>query len=132
MSLPSGYHRDLQLTKAPLIRAAKVTLGALDHIPSFIETCTLHPDRMNSAIDGAMLATDRAVELSTAGLPFRDAYRQAAAEIGEETCEHDPSRSIDARISLGGCANLGLDLIAERLDRFCGALAVEDQSVFSI
>ncbi|USN99412.1 MAG: argininosuccinate lyase [Phycisphaeraceae bacterium] len=115
VSLPSGYHRDLQLTKPPLIRVVKVTLEALWHIPRLIETCTLHPERMKAAIDRAMLATDRAVELSTGGLPFRDAYRQAAAEIGDATEIADAGASIDARVSLGGCANLGLDQIEARL-----------------
>ncbi|MBZ0171074.1 MAG: argininosuccinate lyase, partial [Phycisphaerales bacterium] len=117
VSLPSGYHRDLQLTKPALLRAASVTLGALEHVPSIIETCTFHTDRMESAIDHAMFATDRAVELSAGGLPFRDAYRQAASEIGGHAGVPDPAASIDARVSLGGCANLGLDLIAGRLEQ---------------
>ncbi len=115
VALPSGYHRDLQCTKAPLIRAAGVTLEALRHVPPLIETCTLHTGRMKDAIDRAMLATDRAVRLSTEGVPFRDAYRRAAEEIGDATGTADASGSIDARVSLGGCANLGLDLIEDRL-----------------
>lgn len=115
VGLPSGYHRDLQLTKPPLIRAAKVSLEALGHVPALIETCTLHTERMAAAIDRAMLATDRAVELSTEGLPFRDAYRRAAAEIGEGSERADAGPSIGARVSLGGCADLGLDQIEARL-----------------
>jgi len=126
LSLPSGYHRDLQLTKAPLIRAVRTSLAALGHIPGVISSCTLHTGRMRAAVDAAMLATDRAVELADSGLPFREAYRRVAAELGHNSGADSDlgdrlDASIAARVSLGGCANPGLDLIAARLGVAGGA-----------
>jgi argininosuccinate lyase len=115
LSLPSGYHRDLQLTKPALIRATRVTLDAVALIPDVLRRTEFKLDRMKAAIDSAMMATDKAVELAAAGMSFRDAYRQvgdALSELGQA----DPDTSLDARVSLGGCANLGLDVIAARID----------------
>ncbi len=116
VSLPSGYHRDLQVTKPPLIRAVKTATEAIGHVPGVIGSMTLHTERMSAAIDGPMLATDRAVELAASGVPFRDAYKRAAGEIeGLPSGPVDAGASVAGRVSLGGCGNLGLDRIAERI-----------------
>lgn len=116
MSLPSGYQRDMQLTKGALIRSVKVTLEALSHLPRILEKMVLHTDRMRNAIEPAMLATDRAVELACSGLPFRDAYVQAASEIDSSELDEDAiARSIMQRSSPGSCGDLMLDRIANKL-----------------
>ena len=116
MSLPSGYHRDLQITKPALVRAVKVSLEALSHIPRLIGTATLHTGRMNDAMDPAMFATDHAVKLAADGLPFRDAYVRAAEAIaGMDPAACDADASVRARVSPGGCGDLMLDAIEARL-----------------
>ncbi len=115
LSLPSGYHRDLQLTKPPLIRAARVTLDAVGLVPAVLRGTEFRLDRMRAAIDGAMMATDRAVELAAAGASFREAYRRVGDSLADLT-DADPGPSLAARVSLGGCANLGLDRIAARIE----------------
>lgn len=118
VSLPSGYHRDLQVTKGPLVRAVKTATEAIGHVPGVIGSVTLHTDRMAAAIDGAMLATDRAVELAASGVPFRDAYRRAAVEIADMPLGPvDAGASLSGRVSLGGCGDLGLDRIGDRIGR---------------
>lgn len=117
MSLPSGYQRDMQITKPALIRAVNVTREALAHIPSLITTATYHTDRMRAAIEPSMLATDRAVQLAKEGLPFRDAYQQAASEIDTLDLTDDTiDASIRDRRSPGACGNLMLDVLESRLD----------------
>ena len=119
MSLPSGYQRDLQLTKGCLVRSIKITLGALSHIPTMLESMTLHTDRMRAAIEPAMFATDHAVRLAQSGVPFRDAYVQAAQAIGEQTVDDNAiDASLRDRCSPGACGDLMLDAIAARLDQF--------------
>ncbi len=115
LSLPSGYHRDLQLTKAPLVRATRVTLDAVALVPGVIRRTEFDLARMRNAIEPAMMATDRAVELAAGGLPFREAYRQVGDTL-EQLADADAASSLAARVSLGGCANLGLDAIAARID----------------
>jgi argininosuccinate lyase len=114
LSLPSGYHRDLQATKAPVLRAFTRGLAGLALVPALVRTLELDRDRMRAAIDHELYATDRAVELARAGVPFRDAYRQAAASM-HDLKDRSPEDSLRARTSLGGPGNLGLDRLKARL-----------------
>ncbi len=60
-----------------------------------------------------MYATDLAVDLARQGVPFRDAYKQAAdpALWGQG----DPQRSLAARVSPGAAADPRLHVLRERL-----------------
>lgn len=75
---PLGYHRDMQAGKGPVLRAFAHGLDALAIAARVFEAVAWKPERMRAAIDAGMYATDRAIELAAAGVPFREAYRQAA------------------------------------------------------
>ena len=113
LSLPSGYQRDLQGTKGPLIHNMEKGLKALRLIPGLIDELQWNEDIMRQSISSDMYATDRAVELTTAGIPFRDAYRQVGDEL-DQLEKRDPQQSITERVSMGGPGNLGLELLEAR------------------
>ncbi|WP_376691925.1 argininosuccinate lyase [Wenzhouxiangella sp. EGI_FJ10409] len=114
LSLPSGYQRDLQDTKPPLIRAFQRGLAGLELVPGLLGSVTWNENRMREAIAPALHATDRANELVGQGRPFREAYRVAAAEL-DELADREPEASLQARVSPGGCANLLLERLRDRL-----------------
>lgn len=116
LSLPSGYQRDLQDTKGPLLRGFSRALAGLSLVPSLLQGLDWKRDRMRAAVAPAMHATDRANELVATGMSFRAAYRQVAEEM-DGLAARDPVDSLRARISFGGCARLGLGRIRQRLDR---------------
>jgi len=116
LSLPSGYQRDLQDTKPPLLRAFGRGLDGLALVPALLAGLEWDRDRMARAITPAMHATDRANELVREGASFRDAYRQVGDSL-EQLAARAPGDSLAARHSLGGCANLGLDRIEQRLEK---------------
>ncbi|RZA27778.1 MAG: argininosuccinate lyase, partial [Lysobacteraceae bacterium] len=66
------------------------------------------------AIDSGMYATDVAVEAAVAGVPFREAYRAAAASAGEAGAGRSPESSLAARTSPGAAADLRLDDLRSR------------------
>lgn len=80
IQLPSGYQRDLQMTKAPLIRGVSATTEALRQLPPLLGNLSLDLPKMAAAIDAPMQMTARALELAAKGMPFRDAYRQIAKQ----------------------------------------------------
>ena len=114
LSLPSGYQRDLQLTKAPLLRGMRAALQALRLVPALIEGMTFNEVRMRDAISREMYATDLTLERAAAGVPFRSAYRQAKTDPGESAAP-DPVASIAKRVSPGACGDLQLERIRSRL-----------------
>lgn len=114
LSLPSGYQRDLQDTKPPLIRAFERGLAGLELVPGLLESVTWNETRMRQAVAPALHATDRANELVGQGQSFREAYRVAATEL-DDLAGRTPEASLQARVSPGACANLLLDRLKERL-----------------
>ncbi|MEM9692958.1 MAG: argininosuccinate lyase [Myxococcota bacterium] len=114
VALPSGYHRDAQLSKAPTFRALDETLATLRLLPRLVGGMTLHRDRMRAAIDPSSFATDRAVELTAAGTPVRDAYRQVAQELSALP-PGDPEASLRERTSPGGPGALATEALRARL-----------------
>ncbi|HEX2595287.1 MAG TPA: argininosuccinate lyase [Luteimonas sp.] len=113
LSLPSGYHRDLQVSKGALFHGFGKGLAALALVPELIRELTWKPERMRAALDRSMYATDLALDLARQGMPFRDAYRQASepARWGEG----DPQASLDARISPGASGDPRLECLRIRL-----------------
>ena len=78
--LPSGYHRDLQLLKAPLFRGIDVCAQVLSILPPALEGLRFCPE--NIRLEPDIAAAARANELAVRErLPFRDAYRKVADEI---------------------------------------------------
>jgi argininosuccinate lyase len=115
LSLSSGYHRDMQGTKGPLVRGMVSGLAALRLVSPLVRELAFVPERMAAAISPDMYATDRAIELTASGMPFREAYRKVGMELDQLEAQ-SPAASLAARTSLGGCANLGLDRLRARLD----------------
>jgi argininosuccinate lyase len=79
--LPSGYHRDLQLTKGPMIDAADQIAAMLPIMQRVIHALTIHRDRLAAAMRPELFATHAALQLVRSGVPFRRAYRQVADSL---------------------------------------------------
>ena len=113
-SLPSGYHRDLQFTKAPLIRGMKGALQAMAIVPGLIRSIRFDKKKMADAITSEMHATDVAVQYAVDGEPFRSAYRKVKAELGSLR-DRSPGDSLNMRVSAGASGDLRLQEIRQRL-----------------
>jgi len=115
LSLPSGYQRDLQDTKPPVIRGFARGLEGLALVPALLAGLEWDRDAMHAAIGPALHATDRVNQRVAEGMSFRDAYRVVGERL-DELEARAPEASIADRVSPGGCANLQLDRIEARLD----------------
>ena len=114
LSLPSGYHRDLQASKGAIFHGFGRGLAALELLPDLLANLEWRQDRMRAAMDSGMYATDVAVEQAAAGVPFRDAYRAAAASANQAGEGRTPESSLAARVSPGAAADLRLDELRAR------------------
>ena len=113
LSLPSGYHRDLQFSKGAIFHAFGRGLGALGLLPDLLRNLEWKPEAMRAALEPSMYATDLAIDMAREGVPFRDAYRQAADPTRWN--EGDADASLAARVSPGAAGNLRLEILRERL-----------------
>jgi argininosuccinate lyase len=77
--LSSGYHRDLQLIKAPLFRAIDLCLETLDILAPALKQVQFRKENieMDPSINAAAEANELVVK---EGIPFREAYKK----VGEK------------------------------------------------
>ncbi|GAA0719745.1 argininosuccinate lyase [Dokdonella soli] len=115
LSLPSGYQRDLQFSKGSLFHGFTHGLAALELLPDLLARFEWNAPAMRAAIEPAMYATDVAIEQAAAGVPFREAYRQAAETAASAGQGRTPESSLAARVSPGAAADLRLDELRARL-----------------
>jgi argininosuccinate lyase len=108
--LTSGYHRDFQLLKEPLIRGLGRTLELFGIAGLVIPRLEVDPVRARKAVGGDLLATDEVLRRVEAGTPFRRAYRDVAAALGrgDPIPVPSPARVMARRQGQGGLGNLGL------------------------
>ena len=115
LALPSGYQRDLQNTKAPLLNGVNSSLQCLSLVPELLKSIVINKEQCELAVDESMFATDKAVELVIKdGFAFRDAYRHIKDNY-DELKKRVPSESIAARKSAGACGSILLNEIENRL-----------------
>ena len=114
LSLPSGYHRDLQVTKGALFHGFGKGLQALALLPDLLRRMQWREDALRAARDPAMYATDLAVDLARDGVPFREAYRQAADPARWRG--GSPAASLAARVSPGAAGEPRLGDLRARLE----------------
>ena len=127
--LPSGYHRDLQLTKGPTIDAVDQIAAILAIIERVVQTFAIHGDRLAVAMRPELFATHAALQLARNGTPFREAYRQVADSL--RSCDFHAPRVVRVVASTGDAtrharSDGGRRRTAGRIDR---DLSVSDSSL---
>ena len=76
---------------------------------------------MRAAIEPSMYATDLAVDLARQGLPFRDAYREAADPA--RWAAGDAAQSLAARVSPGAAGDALTNVLSARIAALDAELA---------
>jgi len=79
-NLISGYHRDLQLTKEPVMEGIQITMDSLAVTARVFEEVEVNEDRCGESMTDELFATERVYQLVEQGVPFREAYRRIAGE----------------------------------------------------
>ena len=112
--LPSSYHRDVQLLKAPLFAAAAGAAATLDATARVVRALTPVPERAQAACTDELYAAAAAYALVVdEGLPFRDAYAAVGAQVTAGTFEAPRGRS--AGVHVGSLGRLELSSLRDEL-----------------
>jgi argininosuccinate lyase len=95
--LASGYNRDQQEDRLPLLEAGPLARGCARVVSLAIEHVEFDGQRGKRALDeGFTQATDLAEALVRRGIPFREAYKAVGALVALAVREGIPLRGIDA------------------------------------
>ncbi len=73
-NLMSGYNRDYQLLKEPLIEALDTTLGSLEVMAVVVENLVPSEQKMKEACSEDIYLTEECYKAVARGVPFREAY----------------------------------------------------------
>ncbi len=84
--LTSGYHRDFQMFKKPLINAFSSILKAVEVMIMAVPALRLNEERLKQAVaDERLYATQKATEMALKDkIPYRRAYFKVKEELGEK------------------------------------------------
>jgi argininosuccinate lyase len=74
-NLISGYHRDLQFTKEPLMRGLKTCHDVLEVAKVTLGGLKPDPEMLQKSMTAELLSVQKVMDLVHSGMPFRDAYR---------------------------------------------------------
>jgi len=113
ISLPSGYHRDLQLTKRSLVSSFDISLKSLSILPKLIKSIKVNKKNSLEYIDNEMKMTDKVYALVNEGTPFRDAYNQ----VKNSNDLSQFSETTRSNYSEGSPGNLKLNVLEKRLSK---------------
>ena len=118
-NLPSGYHRDLQLTKEAVMRALLAARDLTEAMAHVLDGVSFDDNRLKAATSKDLLATARALQLVQDGVPFREAYVRAASEV--DKLEAPDADAVLATYTVEGYPGRSRpDLILKRLEALAG------------
>ena len=113
-NLPSGYHRDLQLAKGPIIDAVQELKACMDILLFSLPQLEVTQDITDQKKYDYLFSVDTLNTEVIAGKPFRDAYRELGQAI--EKGDFLPNRTVNHN-HLGSIGNLGLEKIRQKMER---------------
>ena len=107
--LPSGYNRDFQDTKEPMMEGFKTTLELIRITKVMIDGLSVHEDALKKGCVSELYATDRVMEKVMSGGNFRDSYLSIGLDLESVERDTDPVESLKRRTSTGTTGNLNIE-----------------------
>ena len=104
-NLPSGYHREMQLTKEILFPALDEISNCLDITHFMLENISVNPDILQDSRYRYLFSVERVNELVLQGVPFREAYKQVGKEIADGTYQPNTQVNHTHEGSIGNLCN---------------------------
>jgi argininosuccinate lyase len=112
-NLPSGYHRELQLTKGPIIDAVQDIKSCLEILIFSLPNIQVRKNITDEKKYDYIFSVDTLNQEVLDGKPFRDAYRELGDAI--EKNDFKPNRNVK-HSHIGSIHNLGLESIRKKMD----------------
>lgn len=128
-NLPSGYFRDMQLTKEIYVPAFKKITDVVRMAKAGIEQMWINRDILSNDIYKYLFTVEDVNDAVANGVPFRDAYREVGMRVQNGIYEHD-GRELH-HTHEGSIGNLCLENIRAKFERniidYASALKAEEE-----
>ena len=111
-NLPSGYHRDLQLTKAPILNAIEELKNCLELFQYSLQQIEVKADLVKSEKYDTLFTVDTLNEWVKSGMPFRTAYQKMGEQVADGS--YQANRELK-HTHLGSIGNLAITEIRKKM-----------------
>ncbi len=118
-NLPSGYHRDLQLTKEILFPAIEELKACIQMTVLMLSHVSIKDHILDDEKYKYLFSVEAVNELVNKGVSFRDAYRQIGNDIENGAFNFDYKKKLH-HTHEGSIGNLCNDKIVEAMDKVLG------------
>lgn len=115
-NMPSGYHRDVQLTKEILFPAIESLKQCLQVQIAVLPQMSVKADILSQEKYKYIFSVEAVNELVKKGIPFRDAYKQVGNDIEAGTFSFDANTKLN-HTHEGSIGNLCNDKIVEEMKK---------------
>jgi argininosuccinate lyase len=114
-NLPSGYHRDMQLTKEILFPALEDLKSCIGMTILMLSHIQVKKDILQDEKYKYLFSVEAVNELVNQGIPFREAYQMIGNQIQSGQFSFDQSKSLN-HTHEGSLGNLNLSEIRKEMD----------------
>ena len=114
-NLPSGYHREVQLTKAPLIESINEIKSCLKIFNHSIKKIIINKNIIDNPKYDYLFTVDSLNNWVMQGIPFRDAYKKMKLEIKNKN--YIPNKKLK-HTHIGSIGNLNLNDIKMKMKKY--------------
>ena len=113
-NLPSGYHREMQLAKGPIIEAIEDLKACLDLFTFSLKEIQVRENILEDPKYQYVFSVDTLNEWVKGGMPFRDAYKKMGEAIASG--DYQPHKNL-SHTHLGSIGNLALEAIRSKMEK---------------
>jgi argininosuccinate lyase len=113
-NLPSGYHRDMQLTKEILFPAINELMSCIDAMKLMLTSISVKENILQDEKYKYLFSVEAVNELVNMGIPFRDAYAQIGNQINKGEFNYDTTKPLK-HTHEGSISNLCNDKIKDEM-----------------
>ena len=114
-NLPSGYHREMQLTKAPLIESINEIKSCLKIFNHSIKKIIINKNIIDNPKYDYLFTVDSLNKWVMQGIPFRDAYKKMKLEIKNKN--YIPNKKLK-HTHIGSIGSLNLNDIKMKMKKY--------------
>lgn len=113
-NLPSGYHREMQLAKGPVIEAIEELKSCLDMFTFSLKEIQIRKDILEDPKYRYVFSVDTLNEWVKEGTPFRDAYKKMGEAIANG--DYQAHKNL-THTHIGSLGNLSLEAIQSKMEK---------------
>lgn len=122
-NLPSGYHREMQLTKEIIFPAIETLKSCLQMMQLMLKAITVNQDVLKDKKYTYLFSVEKVNELVNEGLSFRDAYVKVGNMINEGNFQFDQEKQLK-HTHEGSIGNLCNDEIIVEMRKVSASISI--------